>query len=116
MTRLNGQGSEAFLRETLAFAVPLWIERFLRTPWEVVQERAERASELVAEKGDLLLFGDKHKRAQGQTAEAFNALAAGLACLSFAKGGVDFLGLHFEARHPLALHSSYWRDPLCDET
>lgn len=31
--------------------------------------------------------------------EAFNALACGVACCAFHKGGVDIFGLHFEAKH-----------------
>ena len=84
------------LRATLSVAVPLWIEKLRDRPWHYIAGRAAHCGQMVAEKGDVLQFGSKKK---GATAEAFNALAEGLACLSFAAGGVKFMGMHFETKH-----------------
>jgi len=48
---------------------------------------------VVAGQGDLVLYRSKRP---GVTAEAFNRLAEGLACLAFQPGGVTAFGLHFE--------------------
>jgi hypothetical protein len=60
-------------------------------------ERARVCGETIVWKGDVLQFGSKKR---GEAAKAFNALAEGLAALSFCEGGVTFLGLHFESTHP----------------
>jgi len=88
--------TETLLRETLKTAVPLWIEELKGVPFDDIIERARRCSDIVAAKGDNILFRSKKK---GETAEAFNRLAEGIACLAFCPGGVTFLGLHFEAEH-----------------
>lgn len=41
-----------------------------------------------------MLFRSKRK---GETADAFNHLAEGIACLAFAPGGVRLFGSHWEA-------------------
>lgn len=84
----------ALLSGTLAAAVPLWINRIKREQpdWDTIRERAQQCSQTIAEKGDVLMF-----RSQG-TADAFNALAEGLAYLAFQPGGVKFLGNHWEAQ------------------
>lgn len=88
--------TEVLLQSTLACAVPLWIERLKREPWSHVQERTRVCGDAIAETGDVILFKSKRK---GKTAEAFNRLAEGVACLAFAPGGVRVFGLHFEAKH-----------------
>lgn len=90
---LTGPNTE-LLKITLAAAVPIWILELKRNsnPDELLV-RAKRCGQYIAEKGDVLQFGGK----KGQAAQAFNALAEGLACLAFAPGGVTFCGLHFEA-------------------
>ena len=82
------------LSSTLQLAVPLWIERLRGAPWEHVERRARECSQVIAEHGDNLLFRSKKK---GDTAEAFNRLAEGIACLSFCPGGVKIFGEHWEA-------------------
>ena len=47
----------------------------------------------ILEKGDVLMFGSKKS---GEVAEVFNTLACNIAILSYAPGGVDCFGLHFE--------------------
>lgn len=82
---------------SLEAAVPLWIERLQAQPWSEVERRAQVAVDVVASKGDIILFRSSRK---GETAEAFNRLAEGVAALSFAPGGVTVFGLHFDAEHP----------------
>ena len=82
------------LRISLSAAVPLHAAELKRLPWSDVAHIAGECSQTIAEKGDVLQFGGKGGAA------AFNALARGLAALSFAPGGVNFLGDHYEDRHP----------------
>lgn len=92
---------EELAREHLAIAlscaVPLWIERLARLPYANILERARVCAQAVAEKGDVIQFRSKRK---GESAEAFNRLAEGLAALAFSPGGVQAFGLHFAAKHP----------------
>jgi len=82
------------LSTTLQLAVPLWIERLRSSGWEHIQARAKQCSQIVGEKGDVILFRGGKK---GESAAAFNALAEGIACLAFAPGGVKIFGEHWEA-------------------
>lgn len=81
------------LSMTLALAVPGWAERLRRLSWEQLIERAKVCSQHIAEHGDNLLFRSKKK---GESADAFNHLAEGIACLSFASGGLKLWGNHWE--------------------
>ena len=88
----------ALLEDTLAVAVPLEIERQKKLPWVWVEAIARASGELIAgPAGADLLYKSKKP---GETAKAFAAVARGLAALSFCPGGVRFLSLHFESRHP----------------
>lgn len=84
------------LQSSLSAAVPLWIENFVQKGYSLdeVFEIAKGASQMIAEKGDLILFKSKKK---GETADAFNALAKGIAALAFVPGGVKTFGMHFQA-------------------
>lgn len=83
------------LMETLALAVPLRIwELRGRTP-EQRAVIARRCAQVVAERGDALMFRSK----KGATASAFNALAEGLACAAYQPGGVTFAGRHWCTDH-----------------
>lgn len=82
------------LSSTLCLAVPLWIDKLRHQGWEYVLQRARDCSQHVAEHGDVILYLSKKK---GETAEAFNRLAEGIACLSFAPGGVKVFGSHWES-------------------
>lgn len=98
------------LKPALSCAVPLWILRLKHRTWSYVEQRAHECAQIVAEKGDVIMFRSKR---QGETAAAFNALAEGLACLSFVPGGVKLFGLHFEDHHPeTGLRVSPWFDEL----
>lgn len=81
---------------SLSAAVPLWIESFVQAGYSFadVTKIASEASQIIAEKGDLILFKSKKK---GETANAFNALAKGIAALAFVPGGCTTFGQHFEA-------------------
>lgn len=83
------------LKITLALAVPIWIEKVRRYSPAYRAQRARVLGPIVAEKGDVIQFKSKKK---GETADAFNALAEGLAILAFAPGGVKFAGMHWEAK------------------
>ena len=84
------------LQISLSAAVPLWIETFVQQDytWADVSRIASESSQIIAEKGDLILFKSKKK---GETAAAFNALARGVAALAFVPGGVTVFEMHFEA-------------------
>ena len=84
----------SLLSSTLQLAVPLWIEQLRSRPWEYIEQRAKECSQVIAEKGDIILFKSTKK---GETAKAFNHLAEGIACLSFVPGGVKIFGGHWEA-------------------
>lgn len=89
--------ARVLLLNTLSIAVPLWIEEFKKLPWEEVSRLTMGCAQIVAEKGDILMFGSK---TPGATAEAFNAMAKGIAVLSFVPGGITFFDTHWESPHP----------------
>lgn len=84
------------LQTALMTAVPFYAMDLATRPWAEIVEIARECAQVVASKGDVILFKSEKK---GETAKAFNALAKGIACLSFAPGGVRTLGLHFENTH-----------------
>ena len=96
LANLEGQDRAKLylLTLSLSVAVPMWIERLRGYTDEDRDARARVCSQAIAEKGDVVLYRSKKK---GETADAFNRLAEGIACLAFAPGGVHALGLHFEA-------------------
>lgn len=79
------------LRTTLQVAVPLRIQEVAAWSWRRRIDEARACADVVAAHGDDLLFGGRH------TADAFNKLALGLACMAYVPGGVTFLGDHWEA-------------------
>lgn len=83
------------LQISLSVAVLLWQVRIQREKWPDAyrKARATICADIVAAKGDVLQFGGKG------CAEAFNALAEGLALLSFSPGGVTFWENHFDANN-----------------
>lgn len=83
----------ALLRTALEAAVPLYAMQLREKPWSEIQRIAAEAGQMIAEHGDDVLFRSKKK---GASAAAFNALARGIAALSFVPGGVTLFGLHFE--------------------
>jgi hypothetical protein len=81
------------MRTSLAAAVPLWIAEVSGWSTERRLATARECADVVASKGDVLQFGGK----RGEAAEAFNALARGLACCAYQPGGITFMGDHYEA-------------------
>lgn len=82
------------LRIALQAAVPLHTQTLIDLPFGVLQRITTECAQIVASKGDVLMYGGRG------CAEAFNALARGIAALSFQPGGVTFLGDHWEHEHP----------------
>jgi hypothetical protein len=90
----------------LSVAVPLWIE--------VVHLMSdEQRAEVAAECSAITSWGEKRDELRGrhgsgparlttgmpgEIRDVFNAMALGLAVMAFAPGGVDHLGIHWEAQ------------------
>jgi hypothetical protein len=85
---------DSLLTTSLAVAVPLWIEQMRPLTFDQIQARAQACSHVVAEQGDLILFKSNKP---GKSANAFNRLAEGIACLAFSPGGVTVAHLHWQA-------------------
>ena len=81
---------------TLAFAVPLWMLELQDRTDNQRAAIAKRCSAMVAERGDVLMFGSKTR---GKAAEVFNALAEGIAAAAFQPGGITFAGRHWCIDH-----------------
>ena len=82
---------------SLELAVPLWQEQVRGLTDSQRMARARRCAAEVAAHGDVLQYGGKRR---GAAAEAFNALAEGLAIASFQPGGVTFAGRTWQANPP----------------
>lgn len=80
---------------TLDVAVPLWIQQIKKLPFDLKQKRALECSQIIAEKGDIILFKSNKK---GETAKAFNCLAEALAILAYLPNGVKFGTRHWEVK------------------
>lgn len=91
----------------LAAAVPLRITDLANDPDlpGTMRQRAGDLSRLIAEKGDVLLYGSKRK---GETAALFNEVVDAIAMLAFAPGGVSVFGLRFSAPHPGIAPDNEW--------
>lgn len=78
----------------LDVAVPLRIHeiRLRGGPMEADFERARAFAPVLAEKGDVLLFGSKKEK--GKAAELFNELAFALAVMAHVPGGITIFGNH----------------------
>jgi hypothetical protein len=87
--------NKSLLKSSLCLAVPLWIDQLKGTSWNHIRQRANECGHVVGEQGDNILFKSKKK---GESAKAFNALAEGIACLSFTPGGVTLFGMHWESK------------------
>jgi len=84
---------EGLLRIHVEAMVPLRVAELSRLSFGEIQTLAVESVDVVAEKGDVILYRGKKK---GETSKAVCSLVTGLACLSFSPGGVSFLGLRFE--------------------
>ena len=81
----------------LQTAVPLWAEQFAHRPFAELQDMLPDIGNIIAHKGDIILYKSNKP---GETAEAFNALAKGVAIASFVPGGVCCFGYRFVSIHP----------------
>lgn len=88
--------SDTPLTETLRLAVPLHIADIACLTVEQRMAIAGRCAGVVGEMGDLLMFASKTEKGRRRTAEAFTALARGLACAAYQPGGATFAGMHWE--------------------
>lgn len=86
--------NDALLADHLAIAVPMWIEKLASTTFDYRARRAHECAQVIGHKGDIILYRSPTK---GETAEAFNRLAEGIACAAFQPGGIKCFGHHFEA-------------------
>lgn len=78
---------------SLEVAVPLAIDEVRTwTPEERVAYCRQHA-DVIASRGDDLMFGSKKK---GETGKLLVVLARCLACLAFSPGGVEFAGMRWE--------------------
>lgn len=66
-------------------------------PWTTLQKRTRHCQDVFEQSSEYILFRSK---SPGESAAAFNALAEGVAILSFMPRGVTVFGLHFESQHP----------------
>ena len=62
------------------------------TDWD--WSRARSASDLIAERGDILLYRGPKK---GDSARVFNEFAYAVAVAAFLPGGIKIFGMHFDA-------------------
>lgn len=96
-------GQASLLSTSLSVAVPLWImqlDELRKTldPDDFARHLSDRAgvcSRVVAETGDYLMFRGEGKQ-KGKSAEVFNRLAEGVACMAFCPGGITAFGSHWE--------------------
>ncbi|MCZ0984274.1 hypothetical protein O1L60_46810 [Streptomyces diastatochromogenes] len=89
----NAAAENVVLVETLRLAVPLHIAELRDRPTNVLVAIAGRSASVVGSMGDVLQF---HSPKRGAAAEAFNALARGLAAAAIVThGGVTFAGSHW---------------------
>lgn len=88
------------LRMCLATAVPMWIEQWKLIPLDEVIAYAGRPEAVDRIAGPSGVELEYRSKKPGGTARFFNAVAQSLGAMAFLPGGVDFLDLHWEARHP----------------
>lgn len=76
-------------------AVPLHVLQLKERGGPTAEDMAEaqKTSDMLGERGDVLLFGGGKK---GECADLFNRTARAIAILAFVPGGVDIFGAHFE--------------------
>lgn len=89
------------LRVHLQTAVPLWVLAMKNWSSERIGRVAEQCCDTVASEGDNILY---KSRVAGKSAQAFNALAQGIAVLSMQPGGVMVFGHHFCTDHSACQH------------
>jgi len=88
--------NHALLTTSMQAAVPLHIMRLKEKggPTDEDMSEARKTSDILGERGDVLLFGGGKK---GEAADQFNRTAHAIAVLSFCPGGVTIFGTTFDA-------------------
>lgn len=81
----------------LEAAVPMHMWELQHTTDAQRVEIGHRCAELIAERGDQLMYGGK------STADVFNALAEGIAVGAFQPGGITVFGRHWCSDHAVCL-------------
>lgn len=83
---------------SLAVAVPLWAQKMSHLPIEVIldTQAINRVGDIVGLCGEAILYKIKKSDANPGSAEAFNALAEGIARMAYLPGGIKTFGMHFE--------------------
>jgi len=85
---------DKLLLNILEMAVPLWVLEYKNKniSSKETQDEIKEIVSFLGEHGDALFFKQKDL-----TKDAFNKLAKGIAILSFAPGGVDLFGKHWDS-------------------
>lgn len=87
------------LVERLKPAVAKHVRGWQGWPAENIVNETRACGQVLASSGDLVLWPSEGKGREARLSEdAFYALARGLAGLSLAPGGLDFLGVRWEAK------------------
>jgi hypothetical protein len=108
--------THAVLIDSLRVAVPMWIWQLQGSTPEQRVVIARRCADHVAERGDVLMYGNRRNgrrtsEARGDCAKAFNALAEGLATGAYQPGGVTFAGQHWCTDHAACLAAERGEEP-----
>jgi hypothetical protein len=86
--------NETLIKSALTVAVPIWIAAVREMTPEQRMERAHDCLERIQSAGENILYRSKK---EGVSADGFNAVAEGIACLAFCPGGVTVFDQHWEA-------------------
>lgn len=92
--------NQALLTTMMQTAVPLHVMRLKEKggPTKEDMARAQETSDILGERGDILLHGGGKK---GEAADQFNRTAHAIAVLAFVPGGVTLFGTTFDAEKML---------------
>jgi hypothetical protein len=85
----------------MGVAVPMWIERMKDWPLGDIETRAHSLTDIVTSSQGIAAMVDPDARGtqrKGELANAFNALAEGIACLAHCPEGICFGGHHWEVK------------------
>ncbi len=92
--------TDSLTKALLGLAVPMWIDKMRHWRWAYRQEVARKLVDIICSEQAIAAMCDPDARGtarKGGLGGAFNAVAQGLAILSFCPGGIVFAGHHWEA-------------------